>query len=167
MRYELGLDERPKRQIHGVKEAIELAEYLSKKETKMTTIDLSTAVAGNKFNTDGAFPVELVHKSADNTMFCLEHNGSLFILLRDGSSKHLNITSKHEPRHWLGQLPDADLFLDDVDFIHCDSNSDWLSASGNDEYYFNFIKMPTLTGDEWKQSKISIDELRAWQAENK
>ncbi len=127
-------------------------------------IDLTCAKIGDKFNTDGEFTVGLVHKSADDTRFCLEQDGSLFILLRDGSSKHLNITSKHDPRPWLKDLPDADLFHGDVEFIHC-IQGDWcyLIAGWMVCHKINIIKMPKLTADQWEDSKISITDLRAWQ----
>ena len=127
-------------------------------------IDLSTAEVGDNFDSLNE-RYELLMKSEKD--YVIKGCGArLYIVNRHGSSYEpdaVKLVSKHDPRHWLGQLPDADLFLDDVGYIYCDSNSEWLSASGNDEYYFNFIKMPTLTGDEWRDSKISIDELRAWQ----
>lgn len=89
--------------------------------------------------------------------------------------------NKHDPRPWLKDLPDADLFCGG--WLAFESqDSDWhvfeeepqLSTA---EFHFTTegmfrlfpvggIKMPTLTGDQWKDSKISIPELKTWQLAN-
>jgi hypothetical protein len=73
-----------------------------------------------------------------------------------------------DPRHWLKDLPDADLFDDSVSHIR--NNGDlweYCTASGEFWHQILLIKMPKLTGDEWKLSKISIPYLKAWQEQNK
>lgn len=81
----------------------------------------------------------------------------------------LSIASKLDNRHWLGQLPDADLFkLYQTTDISCTQFGAWIAHNHGGHTNTLYGKMmPTLTGDEWRNSKISIDELRAWQGANK
>ena len=72
--------------------------------------------------------------------------------------------NKHDPRPWLKDLPDADLFeLFSSKDVQCDSSGVWFDHRGMS---LNADKMPTLTGDQWMDSKISIVKLKAWQVEN-
>jgi hypothetical protein len=145
------------------------------------SIDLSTAVVGDNFDSLNE-RYELLMKSEKD--YVIKGCGArLYIVNRHGSSYEpdaVKLVSKHDPRHWLGQLPDADLFVSDIKYLACSKENGWVwfinepfecvreiwgsSFRAGD---IDCFKMPTLTGDEWKQSKISIDELRAWQKLNK
>lgn len=78
-------------------------------------------------------------------------------------------------------MPSADLF--DGEWISCDragNDDDWYAypfepkigettnrwVTNNANYSLRGVKMPDLTGDEWKLSKISIADLREWQKAN-
>ncbi|MBL4622881.1 MAG: hypothetical protein JKY89_10825 [Immundisolibacteraceae bacterium] len=76
------------------------------------------------------------------------------------------LVSKIDPRPWLEYLPDADLFTDDTVYIECNMAGYWFIHNANTGHK-SPIKLPTLTGDQWKLSKISIVELKEWQATNK
>jgi len=169
-RIELGLDE-PKQ-----------------KKTKM--IDLRAAEIGDKFNCNHNFTndvvMEVLFSSESLATVILGANGFGDMQVDfDGmgiTSKRQGVISKHEPRHWLKDLPDADLFT--YQWLACDEDGSWYYYSSEPKittvnhhanYYdateqsghLDCLKMPTLTGDEWQLSKISIDELRAWQTVNK
>lgn len=156
-----------------------------KKEPKM--IDLSTAVVGDKFLLNNGNIVSFFARTKMNSICELEtghamlyeHNGKFDESVECGNSKdEWDIVSKHDSRHWLKDLPDADLFSEDVEFLASDNDSVWWGYGddpeingryfeGVDSWPMHPLKMPTLTGDEWKLSKISIVELRAWQKEQK
>ncbi len=94
----------------------------------------------------------------------------------DGS-KH-KLVKRHEPRWWIKDLPDADLIKGK--WICFDRRGPWHSfesepSNGNLTFYveegfsynMNCVKnMPKLNDEEWKLSKISIDELRELQRVN-
>ena len=87
-------------------------------------------------------------------------------------------------RSWIGKLPDAGLFKDGH-CLACDDDGEWRVYShpvvcgpwgwmregvGSSNYlYLNheFFSMPELTGDQWKYSCISIQELAEWQQQQK
>jgi len=149
-----------------------------KKETQM--IDLSTAVIGDEYKTECADIVTV--KYLNHTYACCEYNNKvLSVFMLDGTNVingSASLVSKHDPRHWLKDLPDADLFEGDI-YLYNSSGGNWCtsrrSQSLNKEETFwkgtltslVGIKMPTLTGDEWKDSKISIPDLKAWQLNKK
>jgi hypothetical protein len=197
-RYELGLDGRPKlgqdnvtindRDI-GDKVAAAFAGMLrsgeaaieggqvkyNNKETKM--IDLSTAVVGDKFVLNNGKVVSFFARTKMNSI-CEMEGGYAILYEHDGkfdegvehgeASESWRIVAKHDPRHWLKDLPDADLFDEDMDYLDfCGNVNHWRCTDIDGTYAWMCLKMPTLTGDEWKLSKISIVELRAWQAANK
>ena len=150
------------------------------------TIDLSTAAVEDKLvDSDGA-----IHtiKIIGNGEVCTAMDGDFYLFSFSGATSECNedssieLVEKHEPRHWLKDLPDADLFTEEVEFLASDSDSVWWGYGDDPEIngrYFEGIdswsmhpinmpiNMPTLSGDEWELSKISIDDLRAWQKENK
>ncbi|AUR85564.1 coil containing protein [Vibrio phage 1.076.O._10N.286.51.B7] len=82
-------------------------------------------------------------------------------------------------RTWLKQMPDAGVFKDDV-WLACDRCGDWFvyeedpslratvwdTLSGEYlELHNDFFNLPTLEGDQWKYSCISVIELAEWQME--
>ncbi len=80
-------------------------------------------------------------------------------------------------RAWLKEMPDAGFFADGV-WLACDDEGCWCAFSGKpDEHWGGFfhcdgyyelscLNMPTLEGDQWKYSCISVIELAEWQMEN-
>ncbi len=89
----------------------------------------------------------------------------------------INLTgAKVDPRPWLKDLPDADLFHSG--WLACDSDGDWCifsenpSMCGGVTWYSDRnpirlgVSMPALVDDEWESSKISIEDLREWQKNN-
>lgn len=96
----------------------------------------------------------------------------------DGSDS--NLVKRYESRWWLKDLPNADLFdLRDDERLVCSGCLSWgvihkdAKVSDDGTYWaggmgvISHIKLPKLTGDEWELSKISIEELKLWQDNNK
>ena len=222
MRYELGLDERPKhgisemikkRKIHlgiaphppinmncpcvvtrlmnpvtGYDDALKLAQEIyeghNKKETKM--IDLNHCKIDDKFVTARGL-VMTVFAFGHNSVVMRDEEGQFNVFDIDSgcvitfkTGPQYDIVSKHDPRPWLKDLPDAGLFEDGWLAIHADEGWYWFEKEpviSNNEYYHTNgmfvlvpimgIKMPKLTDDEWRDSKISIPDLKAWQEQNK
>lgn len=89
------------------------------------------------------------------------------------------LVKAHEPRWWLSQLPDADLFA--LDWIACDKVDFWSSHEAQplfdgskftvkgfaSSYEISGINMPKLNSDECLISAISKNNLRQWQKNNK
>jgi len=141
-----------------------------------TMIDLSKAEIGDEFVCDRDFKgdvvMSVVFVDKSKTCFVLRGDGGGDMFVHENGkgivSGRQGVVSKHEPRWWLKKLPDADLFNADIESIKYEMDSEkgnWYVAAGSGDHWCSF-KMPTLTGDEWKQSKISIDELREWQKAN-
>lgn len=150
----------------------------NKKETKM--IDLSTAEVGDELVCSDGDIHEVKYIGA--AALCTIKDGDLYLFWLNGVSaersypKDFVIESKHEPRHWLKDLPDAKRLNDG--YFACDSDGSWYfhsdepeltesQWSSGDESCTSMFKMPNLAGDEWKLSKISIADLKAWQEQNK
>lgn len=135
-------------------------------------IDLTNAVVGDKFNSDGKGGYTVVIMgSADIVM--LSDNGTHYSIQFDGEFSDYNdcrITSKVDTRHWLKYMPDADDFLDTVEFLEFDNMKGmwyvYIEGCGL-QSYVTFLKMPKLTPNESRSSRIYIDDLRNWQKENK
>ncbi len=184
MRYELGLDE-PKNKITwadcpfptiNINCPCTMAPL--KKEAKM--INLRKSAVGDKFDSNNE-RYELLMKS-DKDFVIKGNGGRLYIVNRQGSSYDadaVKLTTKHEPRHWLKDLPNTDFFSDGVNWLayykgigawfayYSEPSSDNSgSEDGGSISALDMIKMPKITGDEWKLSKISIPDLNAWQAAN-
>ena len=152
-----------------------LSEFrITDKKEENEMMDLNGSKVGDKFNCDNGHRPELVFILGDN--YCLSLNGELFLYKADGkliqhvSENGEHLVSKHEPRHWLKDLPDADLFeLYGSEYISCAKTGDWYADNSELDIpvmFLNKDKMPKLTGDEYKQSKISIADLREWQKAN-
>lgn len=151
------------------------------KKLKLTKEDI-----GNKFecNNDGYRRAKLVYISGSDR-FCFENSGGgLFVTDEDGDfvTNKTSIVKRHEPRWWLSQLPDADLL--DLEWLSIDNDNHiylynheprilagcerWNGGYSSESTRLSGLKcMPKLKNDEWKLSKISIDELRKWQNDNK
>ncbi len=149
-------------------------------------IDLTGAKIGDKLNSSTGFIMKVV-LTGDHNLVLEAPSGRLDVFNFSGeNSTGVKITSKVDPRPWLKDLPDADLFRGA--WLACDNNEEWYTYSqeplvcdGTEEWYMYGngvidelsgewvpvgIKMPILTGDQWKDSKISIPELKAWQLAN-
>jgi len=156
-----------------------------KKETTM--IDLSTAKVGDKFDwsgdnmegvkLNGLAKLEYITPNGFYVFYCgSEHSGILIVVDEYGmgvyTGKQQSFT-KHEPRHWLKDLPDASYFeLFNIDYIHCSRGYKWLATGPGAtgcarSLVLNQGEMPTLTDDQRRDSKISIVDLKAWQEANK
>lgn len=148
------------------------------KETRM--IDLSKAKVGDEFEYFGEI-AKLAYAHELKTRFVLETKCGVIVCNEKGegcTSDPFQLI-KHEPRHWLKDLPSADLF--NCAWLACEKNDGWYSfdreplVNPNPCSYFGIDKachlkhlfMPILTGDEWEFSKISIPDLKAWQLINK
>lgn len=153
-------------------------------------IDLSNAKVGDKFLSfiSHTYELKLLNKKHDDYVL-VSDRGCIQMVDKLGKTKEedctFHLVSKIDTRHWLGKLPDADLLLDGwLSFNPTGNKWQWHDAGCHDpeprivdnntrftsgviSRLSAFAKMPTLTGDEWKQSKISIPDLRAWQKENK
>lgn len=95
-------------------------------------------------------------------------------------SLSVSIIKRHEPRWWLKDMPDAGAFiLFEIKWLACIGgcwhahqdepifNNDHFQYDSHMATILNRYLMPQLKGDEWELSKISIDDLREWQKENK
>ncbi len=79
---------------------------------------------------------------------------------------------------WLKDFPPALIFAEDVNYLACDKDGEWFGfdmcpmksdyaySCNSIEFELFAIKMPKLTGEEWKHSLIHIDELAEFQTEN-
>ncbi len=134
-------------------------------------IDLTGAKVGDKFLDGIGQTLEMVmiseNKYETDYLAKFDKTGELLLLGKDGKVKaleHCYLAAKHDPRPWLKDLPHADLFeLFSSKDVQCDSSGVWFDHRGMS---LNADKMPTLTGDQWMDSKISIVKLKAWQVEN-
>ena len=149
-------------------------------------IDLTGAKVGAKFDSFHDGVLTLIGKAKEEVALIHADDSCFIIVNNDGTCANDDgkqiIKSKHVPRPWLKDLPDADLFSDYVSgyWLACDAggNGSWYIhktepyiADNDDEQWSNHStcwtlltqKMPTLTGDQWKDSKISIKDLKAWQ----
>ena len=141
--------------------------------------DLKSAKLKDNFLLRSGERVEIVMIDGNDYVVKSEVNGLMMMDISGAASNSLNdIVSKHEPRPWLKLLPDADIFEDDI-YLYCSFSGRWGYSKHSrriNQYgscwagsitLFSAIKMPTLTGEQWKLSKISIPDLKAWQLENK
>lgn len=163
-----------------VKDGELVVAYKIKKETKM--IDLRVAKVGDGYEDEKGNVFEIIATGLVNIVVKSPHDGGFFVVSRDGSFlmlSSLRLVKKHVPRPWLKDLPGADLF--NGEWLAYNNNGWWnvfnaepvishayYACQVNGKYHpLNGVKMPTLTGDEWKDSKISIPDLKAWQEANK
>lgn len=176
-RYELGLDERTPDNTEDFTGKFKGFKREQKEDNKLklTKDDVGKEFEcelGNVFEITAFDKVNAVAKSKeDNGYFIINHDGSFFAM---GTRLNKKLVKRHEPRWWLSQLPDTNLF--DCNWIASDYDGAWYHfnieptriidgcflAHENDScaQSISGIKMPKLKGDEYKLSKISIDELR-------
>ena len=147
-------------------------------------IDLTSAKVGDKYLTEDNQECSVVAIGHYTVCFNLTVVDFLFVTNDDGKPsethngcKELTIKCKADPRPWLKDLLDADLFVGE--WLACDKEGEWFSFNREPtKFTITFsdqscsavtlegVKMPKLTGDQWKDSKISIKDLKAWQVEN-
>ena len=111
----------------------------TKEETTM--IDLSGCKLGDELLTEYEFVVVVIAISeASRTEVCCRFpDGGIALFDIDGKrSDHAKdpIISKHEPRHWLKDLPDADLFCTDINYIFATSDGYWFCYTKLDETHW-------------------------------
>lgn len=148
-------------------------------------IDLNAASVGDEFNyvdyyrdssTFGVFShklvMTLVSKGSDDYVL-IDQNGSHHVIDKGSDSTNgtdFRLRSKYDHRHWLKDLPDADLFDSSVDWVEChwkNKGNFWFGSNeGIEAEYWIPLKMPTITEEECEQSRISIPELRKWQVQS-
>jgi len=191
-RYELGLDEVQNYSGCKVINNVEIGTVFGEqKEPKI--IDLSMAKVEDKFDwsgdnmegvkLNGLAKLEYITPNGFYVFYCGSGEIGILIVVDEYgigvyTGKQQSFT-KHDPRHWMKDLPDADLFNDG--WLSLNRSNGWLwsirepvlglkSYSLSAEYLIydiSFLKMPTLIADEWELSKISIPDLKAWQEANK
>ena len=137
------------------------------------SIKLSRIDLGGKFENEAYETLELTHITKDNSVFLFEYpDGGATLTDEDGINKVINecsIVKKHDDRPWLKDLPPAEWFqLLLVDDIQCNSMGQWMISrnhTGAKDISFNIDNnfMPTLKGQEYEKSKISIKDLAEWQ----
>lgn len=139
-------------------------------------INLTGAKVGDKFNGNKGGVLELALKGKCGDFVLIdEESGQIIVTDSNGDGTNCSwedVVSKVDPRPWLKDLPDADLFSELVGYLYYDAGFDGWGYGYKiplvcevDERYMP-LKMPTLTGDQWKDSKISIKDLKAWQLAN-
>lgn len=137
-------------------------------------INLSNAKVGDKYfdSTQQIMTLEIIGHSDYNYVFKYE-NGDYTVLDVNGKGQdhsHCNVSKKIDKRPWLKDMPDAGIFSDNVESLYMSESGCWFYRRLNAGYNYEIsgaLKMPTLTGDQWKDSEIRIKELREWQSKNK
>lgn len=162
MPYKLGLDERP------INEGDKMVDLMHGK------------VLGDEFEYFGeVIPLSYISKS--KTRFVFDTSGGGVVVTNEKgegcSSVEFNL-KVHDPRPWMKDLHHASLFLGR--WIACDENGEWFFytvnphienanskafSTHNGEGILRIlgVKMPKLTGDQWRDSKISIKDLATYQ----
>ena len=144
-------------------------------------INLSNAKIGDWYKLKNNNESTVIFATDDAVI--LDFEGVTIMVDKGGETLHensgLSVVSKIDTRPWLKDMPDAGIFADEVKWFACDADGCWHAykeepepkASEWDASGFfsglRFVKMPTLTADQWKDSKVSIEELREWQGANK
>ena len=137
-------------------------------------IDLTGVKVGEKYLTEDNQECSVVAIGHYTVCFNLTVVDFLFVTNDDGKPsethngcKELTIKCKVDPRPWLKDLPDADLFSDDVDYILCTERGwEFKLKSSFSTSDMTMVKMPVITSDQCKDSYITIVKLKAWQVEN-
>ena len=149
-------------------------------------MNLSNAKVGDKYLPWAGYLDELTVLGVSDEQICFVYADKSGFMVTDIDGRDTDggsvIKSKIDPRSWLKDMPDAGIFTGE--FIAFQStDGGWHvfdkepKMSNDDEhfstngmfslYHISGIKMPELTADQWKDSKISIAELKQWQADNK
>ena len=147
-----------------------------------TMQELKDIEVGGKLVLDNDDVVTIIH--LNTSQIVSQGDAGYYLNSRiNGKSTELaefDIKAKHDPRWWLKDLPDADLFRGN--WLACSDSCDnsewhvwdeepsegltsWVKKPCDNIFCerVTAIKMPTLTGDAWKKSKISIARLKEWQ----
>jgi len=145
-------------------------------------INLKGSEVGDRFLNGEGNETELIARHGFYYVFAAD--GRLpSVHLNDGSNcggrPELNIISKVNPRPWLDDMPDAGIFTDDVKWLSYDEDEcvwyaytakpeihdgeEYFTVKHGDYSLLSLVRMPTLTQDQWRDSLISIEELREYQ----
>lgn len=144
-------------------------------------IDLSNAKVGDWYNYSSHGLAKLVALGTEEACFIFEDSTGFLVTDLNGcdSEGFPVVASKIDPRQWLKDMPDAGIFAGRFGRLACDNDGEWWAyankpkpteakwRSGGVFMKAGLLKMPRLTGDQWKDSLISIEELREWQLNNK
>ncbi len=133
-------------------------------------IDLTGAKVGEKFMLSGEQEVAVLAVNEAQVVFSNDEGFYLNSAITGKSAEgvpEFDVVGKHDPRPWLKDLPDADLFSDDVDYILCTERGwEFKLKSSFSTSDMTMVKMPVITSDQCKDSYITIVKLKAWQVEN-
>jgi len=125
-------------------------EYLDANENKLECVFIASSGDFRYVFTDtkhGGFTGLYNNKGENNSHCCVD------------------MVSKVDKRPWLKDMPDAMVFdIYGVISIQGNAQDGWFDNRGN---VLSSGFMPCLSADRWKDSKISIEELREWQEVNK
>lgn len=157
---------------------------LVNKQKEDNKLKLTKDDIGKEFECNYGVTYEVILVGEGNAVLLMDNNTDRYpdeylACSLCGSIDNVNaLVKRHEPRWWLSQFPDADLFNDG--WFSCGEKGKWhftetepvefkggfyrdnIIGSGKSEYIISLI-MPTLKVGEWKLSKISTDELRELQ----
>lgn len=145
-------------------------------------IDLSNAEVGDKYIDYYGYEVTVALIAKEEICFTLPDLSGFVVCDLNGANTDGDqvVLSKIDKRPWLKDMPDAGIFSVGQ-WLACDSDFTWRIHGSESKVdgecfdsphdYHDYIvlgaSMPTLTGDQWKDSLISIEELREWQEVNK
>ena len=139
----------------------------TKKETKLR---LTKEDIGKEFLCNGHI-AEVCNISDSAERFVLYTSTDGFIIVNKNGESCTSDSfqlEQYEPRYWLKDLPDADLFSKDASSIHFEGDMNWYVTDVNGhEHWWPYNDLPKLDDNDRKLSKISIDDLREWQRVNK
>lgn len=139
---------------------------LDKKETKLK---LTKDDVGKEFLCNGHI-AEVCNISDSAERFVLYTSTDGFIIVNKNGESCTSDTfqlEQYEPRYWLKDLPDADLFSKDVSSIHFEGDMNWYVTDVNGhDHWLPYGDLPKLDDNDRKLSKISIDDLREWKRVN-
>tara|TARA_R110000851_G_scaffold174092_1_gene320354 strand:- start:107 stop:511 length:405 start_codon:yes stop_codon:yes gene_type:complete len=133
-------------------------------------IDLSNAKVDEEYILSNGYVATTLLVTGDAVV--LGFVGVTIMANMSGETLHANgglsVSAKVDQRPWLKDMPDAGIFTDDAVELLITSHGNWnVNLIDGGKYQTHGIKMPTLTSDQWKDSKISIVELAQWQKDNK
>ncbi|HHZ71427.1 MAG TPA: hypothetical protein EYN54_14375 [Methylococcaceae bacterium] len=167
-------DAKPKKSPHLIDEFVEALAEVFPRDKKETKLKLTEDDIGKKFENKaravfevtgvGIFSASLKSKETGwESVWTCELDGAIHT---GGMYKDNKLIKRHEPRYWLKDLPDADLFNVGIGGIYC-NKAGWFASSGELSGSFITNRMPELTPNDYSLSKISMVELKEWQEANK
>ena len=135
-------------------------------------IDLSNAKIGDWYSYDSNGEAKLIALGTEEACFIFKDNTGFLVTDLNGCNSDgiPVVVSKIDPRPWLKDMPDAGIFADEVKWMKYSFECKcWFYAFYGDSGDMRNVplKMPTPTGEQRSDNKISTEELREWQEANK